>query len=133
MIELKAMNRLKVTGFEHYMHENIMWERTLDFYLQQNAFLKTKLSQALDEMTGKEFLSQAEYFQSSFIHNDECMKDLQKDIDNLQRLLKNGNTITSEESSFKLRHNKLRNEINNFEKKFTALKSEFNQYMNAIS
>ncbi|MEO8770920.1 MAG: hypothetical protein ABI402_12560 [Ferruginibacter sp.] len=120
------MSRIKVKGYNQHLHENIMWERTLDFYLQQNAFLKTKLSQALDEMKGKQFLAEAEHFQNIFIQNDENIKDLQLDIDLLQRSLKDG---TVDEIKLENKHSLLNNEINNFEKNFAILKNDFNNYM----
>ncbi len=120
---------IKGNGFEQYWHENIMWERTLDFYLQQNAFLKTRLSQILDSTPDKQFLPKAEYFQTRFIQNDTSLKDMSVDIDILRRSMENGST---DEKKILLRHNKLNNEINNFEKNFAALKTEFNLYLVAI-
>lgn len=123
------MSKIKVKGYDQHLHENIMWERTLDFYLQQNAFLKTKLSQALDGMKGKQFLNEAEHFQNIFIQNDENIKDLQLDIDLLQRSLKDG---TVDEVKLESKHSRLNNEVNNFEKNFAILKSDFGKYMESI-
>jgi hypothetical protein len=120
------MKMIKDSDFEQYWHENLMWERTLDFYLQQNAFLKTRLSQILDSTPDKQILPKAEYFQARFIQNDASIKDMHLDIDIFRRSLENGQ---NDEEKIVPRYNKLNNEINNFEKTFASLKSEFNQYI----
>ncbi len=120
------MKMIKGNSFEQYWHENLMWERTLDFYLQQNAFLKTRLSQILDSTPDKQMLPKAEYFQNIFIQNDASIKDMAVDTDVFRRSLENGQ---HDEEKIVARYNKLNNEINNFEKTFASLKSEFNQYI----
>lgn len=123
------MNNTRAYGYEDHLQENIMWERTLDFYLQQNAFLKTKLSHAIDHMMSKHFLAEAENFQNLFLQNDENIKELQSDIDLLQRSLKDG---SFDHAYLDRTYRKLGNEINNFEKKFAALKNDFGKYMETI-
>ncbi len=124
------MSRIKISGVDQFLHENLTWDRALDFYLQENAFLKTRLSQVVDKNTGKEFVLLAERFNNSFIHNDECIKDLQKDIYTLQKLLRqkiDGSVV--DENKMVRQQNKLRNEMGFFEKDFAQLKNEFNQYL----
>lgn len=123
------MHKIKDKGYDQQLHEHIMWERTLDFYLQQNAFLKIKLSQALDSMNGQHFLVEAEHFQNIFIQNDDHIKELQIDIDHLQRSLNDG---TADEMKLKNKQSKLNSEINNFEKNFAILKISFFNYMESI-
>ncbi len=124
------MSRIKISGVDQFLHENLTWDRALDFYLQENAFLKTRLSQVVDKNMGKDFVVLAERFNNSFIHNDECIKDLQNDIHTLQKTLKltiNGSTV--DENKMIRQQNKLRNEMGFFEKDFAKLKNEFNQYL----
>ena len=124
------MSRIKISGVDQFLHENLTWDRALDFYLQENAFLKTRLSQVVDKNTGKEFVVLAERFNNSFIHNDECIKDLQKDINALEKLLKNtldGSKV--DENKMLSQQNKLRNEMEFFERDFAQLKNEFNRYL----
>jgi len=127
------MSRIRISGMDQYLHENMTWQRALDFYLQENSFLKTRLSQVLDTNTDKEFVAQAEHFQNSFVHNDECIKDMQADIMELQHLLKNtaGGLIT-DEKKLAQKHRKLHNEMGYFEKNFAGLKNEFNQYLGSL-
>ena len=126
------MSRIKVSEADQYIHENLTWERALDFYLQENAFLKTRLSHVLDSNADMDFVALAEHFQNSFIHNDECIKDLQSDILMMQRILKNLHTSQQDEKKIIQKHKKLQNEMGYFEKNFAALKNEFNQYLGSL-
>ena len=124
------MSATKNTGVNHYLQENLAWERALDFYLQENAFLKTRLSEVLDNTMDNNFIAKAEYFQNGFIHNDDCLKDLKTDVIYLQRSLKDfiaGKYL--DEKKLTLKYNKLNNEMGHFDKQFLALKAEFNQYL----
>lgn len=127
------MNRIKNAGVDQYLHENMTWQRTLDFYLQENSFLKTRLSQVLDDSTGDDLVAKAEHFQNSFINNDECIKDLQSDIILVQRSIKESlNGEHTDETKMIQKHKKLYNEMGNFEKNFAVLKNEFNQFLGSI-
>ena len=127
------MSRIRIPGIDQYLHENLTWQRALDFYLQENSYLKTRLSQVLDINTDREFIAQAEHFQNSFIHNDECIKDMQTDIIDLQRMLKDADKgLKYDELKIKAKHKKLHNEMGYFEKNFAGLKNEFNQYLGSL-
>lgn len=124
------MKSVKISGVDQFLHENQTWTRALDFYLQENSYLKTRLAQVLDNNTDKEFIDLAERFQNSFIHNDECIKDMQKDIFAMQRSLKNmTDGIPVDEKKIMQQQNKLRNEMGYFERDYAALKNKFNQYL----
>ncbi|MEP7165717.1 MAG: hypothetical protein ABI741_13540 [Ferruginibacter sp.] len=124
------MKAVKISEADHFLHESQAWCRALDFYLQENAYLKTRLSHVLDNNIDKEFVDLAEYFQSNFIHVDENIKGLQKDILLLQRYLKgNPEGMTMDEKSMIRQQNKLRNEMGFFEKEFTQQKNKFDQYL----
>jgi hypothetical protein len=129
----KNMNAIKNTGIDYYWQEALTWNRTMDFYLQENAFFKTRLADALENDINIDLLEMAEYFQSCFVQKDEGMKDLRNDIDKLQRLIrvtKEGKNINEAEVSEKFK--KLNNEITHFTKGFETLKSGFNQYLISI-
>jgi hypothetical protein len=127
------MSRIKISGVDQFLHENQTWDRALDYYLQENSYLKTRLSQVVDNNTDKEFVILAEYFHNSFIHNDECIKDLQKDILGSQKLLKNAIAgLPVDEKKISQQQNKLRNEMGYFEKDFAQLNNKFNQYLMSL-
>lgn len=124
------MNRVKISGVDQFLHENQTWDRALDFFLQENSYLKTRLSQVLDNNTDADFVDLAEHFNNSFIHNDECIKDLQKDILASQKLLKSFMSGTEKDEKKMIKQqNKLRNEMGNFEKNYAQVRNKFNQYL----
>ena len=65
---------------EQFLHENITWKRLLDFFIQENSFLKTRLSEVVDRETDKTFIANAEHFQNEFILKDEYIHDIERDI-----------------------------------------------------
>lgn len=126
-----VMGAIKISGKEHYIHECQAWSRALEYFLQENAYMKTRLSQVVDTNTDKNFVDLAEHFQNGFLLNDEFIKDLLVDIRKQQETLKkmsDNNTLGSERLINKSQV-KLRNEMQHFEKKFSLMKDEFNQYL----
>jgi hypothetical protein len=128
------MAGVKISKPEQFYHENKTWERSLDFFKQENAFLKTRLSEVVDHKTDKEFLALAEQFQNQFILKDEFIDELRHDINLQQVVLKDyqlpGNSALDGKLSKK--QVKLRNEIEYLEKDFTNLKNEFNRYLASV-
>ncbi|MFN8248085.1 MAG: hypothetical protein U0T68_03935 [Ferruginibacter sp.] len=126
-------NKIKNPGTEQRLHENLSWERTLDFCLQENAFMKTRLAEVLEDVSDKDMITMAEYFHNSFIHNDDSIKELKGDIvweqRKMKEIIQDGKP---EENSLVQRHRKLSNEMGNFDKNFTGLKAEFNRYLSSL-
>ncbi|MDB5203692.1 MAG: hypothetical protein JWQ27_3101 [Ferruginibacter sp.] len=124
------MTSTGIPGFELYLHENLGWERALDFWLQENAYLKVQLAKMLDLHEGKDMTTLGERFQNSFIQNDELIQDMQQDIVSMQQELKTA--LAGKEnrnSSLLSRHSMRRNEMKNYEQQFALLKNEFNQVL----
>ena len=129
-VSMIIMRKVKIPGKDHFLHENQTWSRALDFYLQENSYLKTRLSQVVDRNTDSEFVSRAEQFQNSFIQHDEFIRDLKKDVSDLGQLLQKSLAgLQTDENRLFQKHRKLRNEVEHFEKKFGEAKSQFNQYL----
>lgn len=118
------------TKIEQFLHENVTWKRLLDFFIQENSFLKTRLSEVVDRETDKTVIANAEYFQNEFILKDEYIHDIENDIKgqekNLQLVLAQKKTLDSKISK---QQEKLRNEISYLEKEFSNLKNQFNKYL----
>jgi N12 class adenine-specific DNA methylase len=120
--------------YGQFHHENRTWERLLEFFKQENAFLKNRLSEVVDHKTDKDFLAMAEHFQNSFIVKDEFIDELRHDVHEQEEMLKNlvkGDDKKSNEKFFK-KQDKLRNEIEYLEKDFTKIKNEFNKYLSLL-
>jgi hypothetical protein len=124
------MNNYKNTGTEQFLHETQTWGRALDFYKQENAFLKTRLSQLVDNNSDKNFLVIAEHFHSRFLFIDEYVAELRQDtrgqIDMIKQSLNGNNT---KEKTMRGLQKKLRGEMERFEKEIYDLKNEFNKKM----
>lgn len=126
----QTMPAIKHSIADQFLHENLTWERELDFYMQENAFLKTRLSKVLDNNMDKNFLFFAEQFQSNFILKDDYMKDRKEDIKRLQKTLVNYLAgVESDDKKILQQQQKLRHEMDYLEKNFALLKNEFNQYL----
>ena len=122
------MAPVKISKPDQYHHENKTWGRLLDFFKQENIFLKNRLSEVVDHSADKDFLALAEQFQNKFIIKDEIIDELRHDI-NLQNVdLINRNDSLVDNKLIK-RQEKLRNEMEYFEKDFIQLKNEFNKYL----
>lgn len=118
---------------EQFLYENLTWKRLLDFCIQENSFLKTRLSAVVDKETGEVFIAQAEHFQNEFILKDEYIHDIAKDIKEQEKKLQLG-LIHKKAPDYKIcrRQEKLRNEICYLEKEFSSLKIQFNKYLLSI-
>jgi seryl-tRNA synthetase len=125
------MSPVKVSTTEQFHHENKTWGRMLEFFKQENTFLKNRLSEVLDLSSDKNFLALAEQFQNKFILKDEYIDELRHDInEQIQGLCNNAESIIN--TRITKRQEKLRNEMEYFEKDFNKLKNEFNKYLSTV-
>lgn len=123
-----------VSKIEQFRYEHASWLRLLDFFKQENAYLKTRLAEVLDNNADKEFLAYAEHFQNQFIIKDEFIDELKHDINHMAHVYENRPVVSKKEADKKMesRQTKLRNEMEYFEKDFVNLKNEFNKYVVSI-
>jgi hypothetical protein len=123
-----------VSKVEQFHYEHISWLRLLDYFKQENAFLKTRLAEVLDNNADKDFLAYAEHFQNQFIIKDEFIDELKHDINHMIRFYENRPSEYKKDTNKKMevRQTKLRNEMEYFEKDFIALKNEFNKYVVSV-
>ncbi len=106
--------------------EHNAFQKKLDFFQQENALLKYRLSELVDNTEEKVFLQLAEYFQNELLLNDERLNDL----------IKKRQRISEQFSALELNRNlsgsllavedKFRSDLLAFEKTFQLLSKEFN-------
>ena len=124
---------MQINKSDQFLQEIFSWMRLIDFYKQEISYLKTRLSEVVDQNINNDLLPSAEYFQNLFILKDEFNASISSEIKNqelqLHEIIKN-NTEAGE--SFLKKQEKLRNEIENFEKKFSTSKKEFNKFLFSI-
>lgn len=126
------MSKVKISEYDQFLHEVHTWDRSLNFFKQENNFLKTRLSKVLDNNSDKKFLDFAEQFNSNFLFMDDYIKDVRTDLNLQMDILRN--YILGNYAQLKSLENfqkKLRNEMAKFEKNMTALKYDFNQRLAA--
>jgi hypothetical protein len=127
------MISISTSKLEHYQHEYHTWLRVIDFYKQENDHLKTRLSEALLIKSDKKFLTIAEQYHHKFVLQDVFMKVLGKNIDDVGDAL-NALSIPMISKEIKLdekidaKRKKICNKIEFFERNFTRLIKEFNEY-----
>lgn len=125
------MSTVKISRTGHFHHENKTWLRLLEFFKQENYFMKTRLAEVVDNSAGKDFLALAEQFQNKFIVKDEFIDELRHDINKQERMLSEKSEVSVDNTLIKTQ-GKLRNEMDFFEKDFNTLKNEFNKYLSSI-
>ena len=123
------MTRVNKSNLAHFHHEFHTWERMLDFLKQENTYLKTRLSEVLDQKTDRDFLANAEHFQNQFIIQDEFIDELRHDIREVKNLLDESAIIEDIKNTTENKYKRLRNEIEYLEKNYSALKNDFNNYL----
>lgn len=110
----------------HLLQELLSWQRSLEFYTQENAFRKFRLSDLLDNTNQEHFLHVAEEYQTRFLQNDAGIESLKQDIAQLIFMISTPNTgndfdeISHEQSCFRIR-------FYGFEKDFLHLVREFDE------
>jgi len=131
---MTTMASIDTSKIGQYHHENLTWIRSLDFFKQENAYLKTRLSEVVDQVSDPDFLAQAEHFQNQFIIKDEFIRELQHDINRQEKELKDNYLRNPGDLEARVlkRQDKLRNEIEYLEKDFARMRNEFNKYLSSV-
>jgi seryl-tRNA synthetase len=131
------MDTMALVKADQFHHENLTWERLIDFLKQENSFLKNRLAQVLDHdgPLVEQFVAVAEQFQNQFISKDGFFDELKHDIHEQELKLTQAGVERDSIVSKKIikQQEKLRNEMIYLEKDFTRLKNEFNDYLLTVN
>ena len=118
----------------HYVFENKSWIRLVEFLIQENAIMKTRLSEVMDQIHDRESLSIAEHFQDKFITKDDVFEHLINDLKieskKWEQYKKNDPTILLSELS--LIHNMHRLDIERLEQALDILKKDYNTFLASL-
>lgn len=127
IVKMSPMPALKIRQLEY---ESNGWKRTLVFLTDENIHLKNRLSEILQEKSGKDLLINAENFQTSFLRQDALIGLLKNDISQFDKLLIS-ELLADEifEASVELFCQNIRIKINSLKKQFDQIKTEFNEYL----
>jgi len=126
MIIDSETQKMDIVKNNQIKHEHMSWLRLIEFFRQENALLKYRLSEMVDNSDNSEFLQTAEYFQNEFLLKDEALKRLIKELQDYSDIIQNRPALSPQLINT---HNNLRNDILQFEEKYTLLSKEFNEKM----
>lgn len=112
----------------YYYQEVLGWERAMNYFLQENAFLKTRLAQAAEVEMNKERLELAEQFQNCFLQHDGKIKKLKNEIDLIARSMKDLIRNT-EKKELPGEYQQLDKKIKDLTRSFDETRSAFNNYL----
>ncbi len=118
-----------------YIFETSAWMRLIDFFHRENAFLKTRLSEVLEEMEDRDNLAMAEHFQNQFIIKDDVYDHMKHDLNRhmekwkIDIFLENGAST----QSLKKTHAKLKEQIDYIERDHSILRKDYNTYLISVA
>ena len=124
---LYSMPELKLKQLQY---ESGTWKRLLGFMMDENIYMKNRISEILKNDFNKNLLEEFENFQSSFIKQDELIGLIRNDVAELDKLLLR--EYFEDRRAIKQIEKKLMNLRNNIiaaERQFGKLKSSFNCYL----
>lgn len=105
------------------------WKRALAFVMEENIALKYRMGEILKNESGKEAIETFEYFQNSFLKEDEMISLIRMDIYQQENLLVKEQYFDGVKVKDLLHvQNRLRNEIEKLEAYFNQLKNAFNYF-----
>lgn len=121
----------RTTKIGEFQKESEAWKRSLAFLLQENAYLKLRLGELVNNNTGNgEFLEAIEHYQNRFLRKDEIIRLIQQDVSQLdQMLLRDLNQDEAALKDVQFRQKKYRKEIRSLESAFNKLKVQFNNFL----
>lgn len=105
------------------------WQSSLEFFRQENALLKYRLSEMVDNNEGSHFLQMAEHFQNELLISDENLKNLFSRLDGFLKDSRHSDNDGYLTAATDRKYIELKQDISNFEKKFLNLTQEFNSKM----
>lgn len=118
---------MKPTLQNQFEHEQKASQRHLEFYKQENAFLKFRLSEIVDISDGNGFLQLAEYFQTELLEKDVRFEKLIKKLRGISKSFEKLPASSGIPQNLLQKQQELRNELLKIEKDFVCLSKEFNE------
>ncbi|MBS1729919.1 MAG: hypothetical protein JSS67_03985 [Bacteroidetes bacterium] len=116
---------MKLTKYYQLQQEFMSWQRCLEFFKQENALLKYRLSELVDDIEINMNIQTAEYFQNEFLHVDEMLENFTKSLANFSHISDEKKDSPSVVAS----HQLLRERMHELGKKWLNLSLEFNMKM----
>ncbi|MFS8082095.1 MAG: hypothetical protein ACMG51_01480 [Ginsengibacter sp.] len=116
---------MKSSMHQQVIEEARSWIRRLEFFIQENALLKFRLSEIVDHNENAAALSLAEDFQNEMLLIDGRAKYLKRTILNFSKKI-DEEELTYLPATYDKKQKRLRENIVIFEKEFLNITNEFN-------
>lgn len=114
--------------------ENVEWSKKLGFYSDELKSFDARLSEVTMANTSTEVLSQVEHFQNQFIRQREVIDTLQHEMnigeDKILAEVKSNEVATDHRKMED--HSELRDQMESFEKIFSEMKTEFQNFLSKV-
>ncbi|MEO6869939.1 MAG: hypothetical protein ABI784_09130 [Ginsengibacter sp.] len=101
------------------------WLRKVEFFIQENALLKYRLSEIVDQNENATTITLAEYFQNEMLLIDGRANYLKRTISLFSKKVEE-ESQTYMPDHYEKKQLRIRDNMMNFEKKFLNLSNEFN-------
>ena len=120
--------------YSQYLFENGSWIRLIEYLMQENTFMKNRLSEVIDQIHDRESLAMAEHFQNQFIVKDDLFDHILFDLQKENEKWKSSRSIESDIIFHKLItiHKLLKDQLEFIEKDFSFIKRDYNTYLNSL-
>lgn len=119
------------SAIKQVQHESDAWKRKLEFLLQENAYLKNRLAELLNERKiDRNIVETAELYLNRFVRKDEIIFLFRYDIAEFDEMLKNENyddkvLVKAIEHKNKM----MSKELQKLDTTFKNLKIQFNNFL----
>jgi hypothetical protein len=121
-------------NLKQLQYESDTWKRLLEFMMEENVYLKNRLSEILMDNFAESLLADAENFLNRFIKEDDIIALLRHEVAELDKLLTRDVAKDGLQKKETLKKTgRLRNNISVAEQQFKKLKIDFNTYVSAIA
>ena len=120
--------------FKQLQFECNTWKRMLSFMMEENVYLKNRLSEILADAGTSEGLVEIEDFQSRFLRSDELIRILRNDVAELEQFISDQKEdAVSENPQIHSKLSRIRLNIPLVQRQEERMKADFNNFLLAQS
>lgn len=119
---------------KQYVFENEAARRLLEFLMQENAILKTRLAGVLEELeAARDLLEQVEQYQEWLLQNDHEISFIRQRSAELDKMLVRQMHDDGPIISVVLMQKQMRKDLRALDEAFRDLKMRFNQFVESVA
>ena len=117
-----------------FLFENASWTRLIEFFSQENTFMKNRLSEVIDQIHDRDDLAMAEHYQNQFIIKDDLFDHMLHDLHEESDKWNNPKLTSCEEvlTELKSTHDHLRDQMEFIEKDVAMIRKDYNIYLSKV-